>query len=177
MQIPANAETKNITVQGVKLTVPQPYTEGHQLTENEAAALNQVLSENLRNNFAAQIRRAKDEAEKAGEKYQPDAEALQTEMDQYVAEYEFGVKRTGAASTAHLDPVEKEMHTLARNAIKQAIMAKGVKLKDVPKEKVESLVEQYLAQYGDTVRKNAEAIVQSREAVAAAGIGSEELAI
>lgn len=166
MEIQPNADTKQITVQGIKLSVPQPYEEGHPLTDAEAQALNQVLAENLRNNFASGIRKAKDEAEKAGQDYQPDAEALQTEMDAYVAEYEFGAKRGGGTSTAHLDPVEKEMRALARNAIKTAIQAKGIRIKDVPKEKLEELVEGYQASNYETLHKNASVIVESREAAA-----------
>lgn len=167
MQIPANAETKNITVQGVKMEVPQPFAEGHPLTDAEAQALNQVLAENLRNNFATRIRNAKDEAEKAGKEYNPDTSALQAEMNEYVGEYEFGAKRTGGTSTAHLDPVEKEMQNMAKQAIKTAIQAKGLRIKDVPKDKMDAFVDQYMQKNYEALHKNASVIVEAREGAAA----------
>lgn len=169
MEIAPNTDTKTITVQGIKLDVPQPYDEGHPLTDAEAQALNQVLAENLRNNFATRIRAAKDEAEKAGNTYSPDADELQKEMNTYVTEYEFGAKRGGGgSSTAHLDPVEKEMHNLAKQAIKTAIQAKGIRIKDVPKDKMDELVDSYQAQNYEALHKNASVIVEARGAASGA---------
>ncbi len=54
-------KTALITIQGANFNAPQPYDEGHVLTVNEASALNQVFAENLRNNFAARIKRSAEE--------------------------------------------------------------------------------------------------------------------
>lgn len=175
MEIKADTATKLITVQGVKVSVPQPYTEGHVLTENEANALNQVLAENLRNNQASQMRKVKDQCEKDGTEYKPDPEAVQKEMDEYVTEYEFGVRKAGAASTAHLDPVEKEMQTMAKNAIKTALQSKGYKLKDVPAETMENLVAQYFTSNEESLRVNAEQVVKAREAVAGVSLDLDSI--
>ena len=56
-----------ITIQGMGFAVPIVYAEGHPLTANQAAALNQVLAENLRNNFASKVKEAVTAAAKANE--------------------------------------------------------------------------------------------------------------
>lgn len=125
----------DITIQGEVFSVPQPYGEGHTLTANEAAALNQVLAENLRNNFASRVAKAKEAADP-----KPNAEGvvaaavpfnkdgLQTELDAYAAEYKFGERR---AARAPVDPVEAEAFNLAKEAILARLKDKGKKLKDI----------------------------------------------
>ena len=77
--------------QGFELSVAVPYAEGSVLQANEAEALNQTLTENLRNNFATRLRQRQDEAAQEGTTYEPDMGELQAEFDEYVSTYEFGV--------------------------------------------------------------------------------------
>ena len=93
-------------------------------------------------------------------------DALQAEMDEYISKYEFGVRQSSGASTAHLDPVDKEVIKLARTAIKTALQNKGYKIKDVPKDKLEELVEQYRSANYEALHANAEQIVAAQNAVA-----------
>jgi len=84
-----NAETpkSEVTIQDNKFNVPQPFSKGHACTENESAALNQILVENTRNNFAKRVKTAVENGTF-------NLADMQTELDKYLAGYEFGVKTT-----------------------------------------------------------------------------------
>ena len=60
--------------------------------------------------------------------------ALQTELDEYIAGYSFGVRRGGGAVA--VDPVKKIALGLARDAVKKALVAKGQGLKDYTAETI-----------------------------------------
>lgn len=89
---------KTIVVQGIEFSAPEPYTAGHVLLDNEASALNQTYAENLRNNFAGNVKEAK---EAHGERLPSNiVEQLRDEFESYAASYTFGVRRAG-----EVDPV------------------------------------------------------------------------
>ena len=50
---------QELKIQGTVFTIDSPYSEGYQLKANEAAAMNQLLGENVRNNLAGLVRAAK----------------------------------------------------------------------------------------------------------------------
>lgn len=90
--------TKSITIQGIAFNAPSPYVAGHVLTEVESEVLNQTFAENLRNNFAPQVKDAK---ATNGEKLSSTViDALQDEFELYAKSYQFGVRRVG-----EIDPV------------------------------------------------------------------------
>lgn len=111
-----------ITIAGNVFSVPKPYTDGHVLTSNEAAALNQVFAENIRNNFAKTVATATD----AGSF---DLEVFQSKLDEYVDGYEFGVRTGGGGRSG--DPVMVEAMSIARDLVRKAILKAGHKLSDV----------------------------------------------
>jgi hypothetical protein len=150
--------THDITVAGMIFAAPAPYTEGHTLTANEAAVLNQTLAENLRNNFASQVKKAVDAA--AVEGAEPvDEAALSEAFTTYVAGYEFGVRRTGSGGgRVTLDPIDREALKLAIEKVKAAIKAKGIVLKDVPNEVIRVKAEEVLAKYPQ-IREQAIALI------------------
>lgn len=165
--VAVTAETphEGYTVQGLTFNMPQPYAAGdHQLTEGEASQLNQVLAENLRNNFAAKIR-AKIDAYKTANKVPEDQEVgvdvldkdeLDNEFAEYATKYEFGVRQAGTSGPkAPADPVGKEAFKIAWEKIKVALGKKNIKLDSVTKEKRAELIEQTLAKYPD-IRAEAE---------------------
>lgn len=165
MQVNEQTPHEGYTVQGLTFQMPQPYVTGpHELTEGEASQLNQVLAENLRNNFAAKIR-AKIEAYKTANNIAEDQEVgvdvldkdeLDTEFAEYAAKYEFGVRQAGAGGPrAPADPVGKEAHKIAWDRIKTALTKKNIKLDSVSKEKRGELIEQTLAKY-PAIREEAE---------------------
>lgn len=178
MNVSAETPTHDITIAGIPLAAPAPYTEGHTLTTNEAAVLNQTLAENLRNNFASKVKAAVAKAngiekvsdlptgdEYAGLLAAVDTDALASEFAAYVTEYEFGVRRTGT-SRGPVDPVEREAVSMAREKVKVALKKKGLNLKDVDAETINKAVEQVLEKY-PVIREQAAQVVAMRSEVAA----------
>lgn len=142
--------TSEITIAGIKVQCPAPYTEGHVLLANEAAALNQTYREGVRNNLT--------------KAFKDGPEDPQAALDAYCETYTFGT-RSGGGRT--MDPVEREMRTIAGNKVKEALRAKGIVLKDVAKEEIGRLVQEVIDKYPQ-VRKTAEAIVAARQEFAEA---------
>lgn len=113
--------TKEITVQGVTVSVSAPYVEGQTLTEAEAKALNQVRAENVRNNQAKAIKELKETVTDEAE-LQKQAQAL---ISAYDAEYVFTLASVGGGRAA-LTPVEKEAKAIARDYIAAQLKEKGI---------------------------------------------------
>ena len=90
----------------------------------------------------------------------------QSELDAYDATYQFGVR---GASKVPADPIEKEAWKLAETAVKAALAARNVKLKELPEGKLDELVEQTLEKRPH-FREQAAAVVAARKA-AVAGAG------
>jgi hypothetical protein len=109
-----------ITIAGHVFNVPVRYNDGDEINANEAAALNQTYHENLRNNFAKRV----DEGTKNGKSL----DQLQSELDEYAAAYQFGV-RTGGGVVR--DPVMSEAMSIAKTKIREHLKKKGRKLKDI----------------------------------------------
>lgn len=134
-------ETQRITIQGVDFNAPAPFTTGYVLEKDgEVHALNQVLGENLRNNFAKKVKEAKEKAETDGGEV--DVASLQSEFDEYAASYEFGIRKAGGGDASlPKDPIQRMAHTIARDKIREHAKAQGKKLSP---EQVASLVPQLL---------------------------------
>jgi hypothetical protein len=135
----------NLTINGHQFEVPEGllsrYGVGYTLaTEGEAHALQQVFTENLRNNFASKVKAKLNGSE---ELTPEDQQALQAEFDQYASKYEFGVRGAGGGPRQVRDPVEKEVRTMAAAAISSRYQAlHGEKpSKDYLKETVDALLE------------------------------------
>jgi len=148
-QITDETPRQPFTVAGKTLSCPTPYTEGHVLTANEAAALNQTFVENIRNNMAKKVGDC------------PDADEAQRLIDEYVAVYEFGVRRSGGPKG---DPIEREAMAIAREKVREAIVAQGYKLKDFTAEKITELAQDTLAKYPQ-IRELAAENVQRRASI------------
>jgi hypothetical protein len=142
-----------LRINGKIFLVPVPFSEGHILSSAEADVLNQTYRENLRNNFAAAMRRAAEKEQK---------ELMQSDFDAYVETYSFEARTAGSRSSI-VDPVDVEEHSLAMAAIKQAIKAKGVKFSAVAKEKIEELVNGLVLK--GSFRHQAEQIVAERKSM------------
>jgi hypothetical protein len=125
----------SITIAGNTFQVAKPYAEGHTLTPNEAAALNQVFAENIRNNFAKTVK----DATEAGTF---DLEVFQSKLDEYVEEYEFGVRTGGGGRSG--DPVMVEAMSIARDLVRKAIVKQGHKLSDVSAANITAMAKQAL---------------------------------
>lgn len=119
MNITEETPRVEIVIQGATFSVPTPYAEGHTLTANEANALNQVLTENLRNNFANKVKAALETVDGAVDNLNMDE--LQAALDAYSKDYEFGVRKIGARSGT--TALEKEAMSIARRIIKKKLAA------------------------------------------------------
>lgn len=174
-EITKDTTRRDLTVRGLILSAPIPYTEGHVLEANEAGVMNQTWCENLRNNFAPKIvdfykeRRAwDDEADKATRSLTPDEiNELQHEFDKYVEGYEFGVRTGGRAP---LDPVMAQAIQLAEVQVKKAIKAKGLSISEIGREKIRSLCE-------EAVTKNPRFMQKAKEIVDARQAAVDELSV
>jgi hypothetical protein len=133
--------TQEVTIQGIVFAAPAPYDAGHEINEAEAKTLNQVLGENLRNNFAAKVKDLKDKAE-GGNLSEEEIDGLRTAFAEYAAKYEFSGKRQARAP---LDPVAREASKIAKQTITTALTAKGLKVKDLKEGQMDDLVAQLLS--------------------------------
>lgn len=149
----ANGAFDQITIQGQVFRVPIRYTAGHQLTEGEAAALNQTLHENLRNNFASKVR----DGTEAG----VPMETLQQQLDDYASEYQFGVRTGGGGFRG--DPVMTLAMGIAREMIRTVIKQKNLDADDWPPTRITQAAKALLESQGpdgkilSTARKQVEA--------------------
>jgi hypothetical protein len=149
------AANPTITIQGLTFAVPTPYAEGHVLNTAEASTLNQVLSENLRNNFAGTVKKAIDAATANGGSL--DEAALQAQFAEYSASYEFHGRRAGKA---HVDPVTRTAQSLAKGAIMAALKKNKIDAKTLPEGKMDELVAGLLAkdsQFMDEAKRRVDA--------------------
>lgn len=137
-------EGQTLTIQGHQFSAPAPYSAGDVLTDNEAKVMNQVLGENLRNNFASNVRKAKESAGVGadGELDTAALAALQDEFNLYAEKYEFAGAR---APRAPVNPVGREAHKIARECVVKALQGKGYKLKDLQEGQMDELIEQTIA--------------------------------
>lgn len=147
--------THTITISGKPFTVQPRYAEGHVLTANEAAALNQTFFENLRNNFAG---KAKDGAD-------------QVAFDEYVQSYQFGVRTGGGGSR---DPIEVEAMNLARDAVKDLIKKQGKNISDYSAKAISEAAAKLLDK-DPSYRELAKRRVEELQSTAAATIDTDDL--
>jgi hypothetical protein len=157
--------TKEMTINGVTVEVSQPYEAGHQITEAEAKALNQVRAENIGNNTRKSI---KDMLEAAG----GDASAVQADVQdlisKYDAEYEFTLASVGGGSTSRLDPLTKECRSIARNFIVGKLKEQGISQKDYLEANGENAIKDKVVELADhpKIVEAAKKALAEREAMA-----------
>lgn len=146
MQILAEHPRVEFTIGGRIFQVPEPFAEGHTLTEGQADALNQVLRENVRNNLAKK------------------EDLTQADIDDYVEKYEFGV-RTGGGGRV-VDPIMREALTMAVDKIKEAIRSRSdLRLSDYKAADITGLAKQYLDKHPEVIEE-ARSIVERKQRVA-----------
>lgn len=154
--------TSELTIQGQTFQAPMPYAAGHVLTEVEASVLNQTFLENLRNNFGAKIKKAKEENLAV-----PTAD----DFAKYAAEYKFGVRAVGTPRES--DPIKAEASKLARAKITEALKKKGHKVKDLPEGKLDQMVAEALQRFPNFLAEAAKIVEARRSAVT--GLGDLDL--
>lgn len=150
---------QTITIQGAKFQVPSPFTVGYTLqSDGEAAALNQVYAENLRNNFASKVKEKKN-----GDAELPEDVVLelQRQLEEYAGKYAFGV-RSGRGPAK--DPLDKEMVRLARDDYVAAFRAKYSRAPD--KEMIAEAIEKLLDAKREDYATRARRILRERQKTA-----------
>lgn len=151
---PDQGANQKVTIQSVNFVIPCPYIAGPcELTQGEADALNQTYAENIRNNFAAQMKRGAEE--------NPPRSLTQDDLDAYVADYAFGIRR----SAGPRDPVGTEERRLALAAAKSLVAQRGLDWKSLGDEKQDSIVDKIVE--SGQLRARAEEIVKARQDAAA----------
>jgi hypothetical protein len=113
--MPTFVEPVAFTIAGKRFTMLPRYTEGHAINAGEAAALNQTLRENIRNNLASK------------------ADLTQADVDAYAAEYAFGTAVGGPKRSREEVALDQVLMTELRAAVKAAgkVMPKGDALTEV----------------------------------------------
>lgn len=156
---------EQITIAGQVFNVPVRYEEGHELTAGEASALNQTYHENIRNNFARQVKEGLESGNES-------LESLQKKLDSYAEEYQFGIRTGGGAVR---DPVQAEAMNIAKSHIRALLRKKGRKVSDVASSAITDAAKKLLAhpEHGPKINETAKARVA--EAQAAAGSDLDDL--
>ena len=143
-------------------TVPARYREGDILTDNEAAALNQLRTENIQNNmrkvFASEFAGVM-----PGELLSPEAiKRMQEAIERYAGKYEFPSRHIARPREG---AIEKEARAIALEEVEIAARAKGTEFIEsdcsVEIERIAGL---------DWVQAEARQRVQARAAIAAQGL-------
>lgn len=158
-----------LTIKGAIFDYTAPYEAGHVLDADEASTLNQVRGENLRNNFAGEILTAFDNFRKAHsipesedvkfESLPADVQAqLASDFADYDKEYKFGARRGRI-----IDPVEAEAVRIGREKVRQALIAKGIKVSDLKTADFDALVQRHWAQHGEGWTAAARAAIEARK--------------
>ena len=144
---------KALTIAGKVFQVASPFKEGDTVNPNEANALNQVLAENVRNNLAKQV--------KENEAFS------QADVDAYVKGYAFGVRTIIGRA---LDPVAKEAMVIAREKVREAIVKKGLKLKDIGSKRVSELAANALEKHPEWLEAATQTVELRQKTAAAAEV-------
>lgn len=124
--------------------VPIRYYEGHVVNANEANVLNQIMRENLGNNWRTKVQAFLKQEEGAHKS----EDELRADFDKYVAEYQFSQAGTGTGRAA-LSPLEREARKIAKAVVIQMLARptdqhpQGRKPKDIDAEKFEAEVARF----------------------------------
>jgi len=158
----SGAATTGVKIQKHPATVPQPFTEGHSLRQNEAEALNSHYAVCVRNAVQERLKKL---AEDRGVEVSAieDAE-VQKIVDEVTASYDFGAGGSGRGS----DPVEREAVEIARESVRKAIRKKGQSPSQFSAKDITGKAKELMAseKYGEAIRGQARQIVEQREDVA-----------
>lgn len=153
--------TEQITIAGKTFTVPVRYEEGHELTAGEASALNQTYHENIRNNLAKKVKEHED-----GGTF--DQATMQSVVDAYAADYQFGIRAAGTGVTR--DPVMSEAMRIAKKQIAELLKKSGKKVGDYEVEAINKAAKALLDKTPE-IMDLAKQRVAEQQALAGADLG------
>lgn len=132
-----------ITISGVVFEIAPRYSEGHQLTSDEASALNSVYF----NNLSAKLKPLVVKAQKAAGALDipPDTKAdLEAKLAEFARTHTF-IQR----SANSYDAVQREAFKMVKPQVINALKQKGLDPKTLPEGKLEEIMLQLLAKRQD----------------------------
>jgi len=155
-----------ITIQGSKFEVPGAALDyivvGYTLVdEGEVHSMRQTKLENLRNNFASTVKDVLNGAEMLTDEQLAE---LQGKFNEYAVAYKFGA-RAGGGGGVRLDPLTKEMLSLAREDFKVAYKAKFGE--NPEKALLTERAEELMNKKHDDYQRRARTILRSKAQVSA----------
>ena len=153
--------TKEVTIQGVLVSISEPYAEGATINAAEAKALNQVRAENIGNNVRKQI---KDMLEVEGATAESIQASVQAEVATRDASYVFTLASVGGGST-RLDPLTKECRKIARDFLAGKLREAGMTQKQYAEKHGEDAYASKIVELADheAIQKAAKKTLQDRE--------------
>jgi hypothetical protein len=119
-----------IVILDAEFLAPQPYHAGHVLNEAEAKALNSLLADKLRSNFAAKLRKDLGQGSIPADRLP----AYRMEFANFAEKYKF--QRWTAS-----DPVERAARKIAEAIVKERLRQDG--LGDLTNEEFQSLISEF----------------------------------
>lgn len=130
--------TREISIYDETFTVTSPYAEGNVINAVEAKTLNQTRAENIANNFRKRVKAALDGVPLKEGEVVPTLDEIRAALAAYDAEYTFSMPTPGREP---IDPLDREILKIAKQAVKQTIVESGKKLKDYTDEQLEGAYE------------------------------------
>lgn len=149
--------------------VTDKYAPGHILNLEEASALNQLLRENLRNNYAKEVEGAIEKATKEERALSAEEiSALRDNFHSYAATYTFASKREPKAP---FDPIKREAHKIASSMVLEALAKKGKKKADLAEGIFDKLISDTVERNINGVMDEAKRRVEATKAAASDSLG------
>lgn len=162
-------DREDVTIAGQTFSLSNPYEEGHVVSAGEASQLNQVRHENIRNNFAAKVKKAVEDGTL-------NVEGLQAELDSYDSTYQMGVRTRSGGTGRVADPVQREARSIAKEVLTLALKGQGKKISDVEAATLKTTIDTLLVKHPEWVEKARER-VESRRAEAEAAAADLDLGV
>jgi hypothetical protein len=120
--------TKKLTISGETFDVLTPYTDGQaEVGDIERKVLDQTRAENVGNNLREAIKEMQGRSASFAE--------MQEEVSKYDTEYNFSM---GRGPREPVDPLERELYKVVREAVKGHLAETGRKVKDIDKAVLEA---------------------------------------
>ena len=151
--------SRDVTIAGEIFTLNETFATGHVLNEAEAAAMNQLRFENIRNNTASKVKAAKEGTAKEGD---PTSETIAQFVADYAAAYQFTKANAGERRSA--DPIDREAIVVARELFKAALAKKNISYAKVEAEARDAKIAEIAAM--PKVREEAKSRVKARQKAA-----------
>lgn len=151
-----------ITILGLSLPIPLPYSEGHVCSALDAKALNHAHCEHIRTNLGARLREALAEhlVDTVEELPKAVQETLHSEALAYALAYRLGL----GVPKAKPDPVQVLARKLAREAVLGALRRAERDPKDMPEGWLEAKIESVLSDHPYYAAEAARRIAAAQQA-------------